>query len=69
MNVAAKACESACALLRVEPPLHRRRLRFFKHNRAFCIDKARQVLGYEPRVDVEEGFRRTVEWYRRSRLI
>jgi nucleoside-diphosphate-sugar epimerase len=69
MNVAAKACESACALLRVEPPLHRRRLRFFKHNRAFSIDKARKVLGYAPRVDVEEGFRRTVEWYRSSCLI
>jgi nucleoside-diphosphate-sugar epimerase len=69
MNVAAKACESVCALLRVEPPLHRRRLRFFKHNRAFSIEKARRVLKYEPRVDVEEGFQRTVEWYRRSHLI
>jgi nucleoside-diphosphate-sugar epimerase len=69
MNVAAKACESVCASLRVEPPLHRRRLRFFKHNRAFCIDKARNVLGYQPRVDVEEGFRRTVEWYRGSGFI
>jgi UDP-glucuronate 4-epimerase len=30
------------------------------------IDKARRLLGYEPRVSVEEGARRVVEWYERS---
>lgn len=28
------------------------------------IDKARELLGYEPRVDLTEGLRRTIEWYR-----
>lgn len=28
------------------------------------IDKARQVLGYEPKVDLDEGLARTLEWYR-----
>ncbi len=28
------------------------------------IDSARELLGYEPRVDFREGLRRTVEWYR-----
>ncbi len=28
------------------------------------ISKARRLLGYEPAVDVEEGLRRTVDWYR-----
>jgi nucleoside-diphosphate-sugar epimerase len=28
------------------------------------IDKARQLLGYEPKVDLEEGLLRTIEWYR-----
>lgn len=28
------------------------------------IDKAREILGYEPKVDLEEGIARTVEWYR-----
>jgi len=28
------------------------------------IDKARQVLGFEPRINLEEGLRRTIEWYR-----
>ncbi len=28
------------------------------------ITKARELIGYEPRVSFEEGLRRTVEWYR-----
>jgi dTDP-glucose 4,6-dehydratase len=28
------------------------------------IGRARRLLGWEPRVDVEEGLRRTIEWYR-----
>src|SRR5262249_13566236 len=28
------------------------------------ITKARQLLGYEPKVDLEEGLLRTIEWYR-----
>ncbi len=28
------------------------------------IGRARRLLGWEPKVDVEEGLRRTIEWYR-----
>ena len=30
------------------------------------IDKARRLLGYEPKTNVEEGARRFVEWYERA---
>ena len=33
------------------------------------IDKARSLLSYEPRVDLEEGLSRTIEWYRRERIV
>jgi nucleoside-diphosphate-sugar epimerase len=69
MQAAALTCERVCTPLGIEPPLHRRRLSFFKHNRAFCVDKARRVLGFEPNVDLEEGFRRTVRWYRSEGLL
>src|SRR5215831_3380722 len=36
-----------------------------KHSLA-DISRAEAVLGYKPRVDFEEGLRRTVEWYRES---
>jgi UDP-glucose 4-epimerase len=31
------------------------------------IEKARSLLGWEPRVSLEEGLRATIEWYRRLR--
>jgi len=30
------------------------------------ISKARRMLGYEPKVDFDEGMRRTVDWFRRQ---
>jgi dTDP-glucose 4,6-dehydratase len=33
------------------------------------IGKARRLLGWEPVVEVEEGLRRTIEWYRRSKTV
>jgi nucleoside-diphosphate-sugar epimerase len=62
--VAAVACEAACAPLRVAPPLFRRRVDWFRQVRAFRIDRAREELGYEPKVGIEDGLRRTFEWYR-----
>jgi nucleoside-diphosphate-sugar epimerase len=39
-------------------------LHFFTHPRSFDISKAQRVLGYRPRVALEEGVRRTLAWYR-----
>lgn len=69
MHGAAWACERLFVPLRVEPPLHVRRVRFFRNNRAFSIEKARRVLGFEPKVGLEEGMRRTVDWYRTKGLL
>jgi nucleoside-diphosphate-sugar epimerase len=30
------------------------------------ISKARKILGYNPQIDLEEGLKRTIEWYRRE---
>lgn len=61
---ASAVCEAVCVPLRIEPPLHRRRLRFYANNRAFSIQKARNLLGYAPAVSLQEGLARTVTWYR-----
>ena len=62
--VAAVVCETICGWLAVEPPLFRRRADWFRQNRAFSIDKARQGLNYQPRIDLHAGLARTAEWYR-----
>ncbi|MHB1131396.1 MAG: NAD-dependent epimerase/dehydratase family protein [Chloroflexota bacterium] len=61
--LAALACEAVCAPLRISPPLFRRRVDWFRQNRAFDISKAKRELGYEPRVDLPTGLRRTAVWY------
>lgn len=55
--------ETVCKPLGISPPLFRRRADWYRQVRAFNIDKAKQELGYEPRVDLAEGLRRTAEWY------
>lgn len=57
-------CESVCVPLRIEPPLHRRRVHFFTHHREFDCSKAARLLGYSPKVTPAEGIARTAEWYR-----
>lgn len=69
MHAAAWACERMCKPFGLEPPLHVRRVRFFRNNRAFSIDKARRVLGFEPAIPLEEGMARTVDWYRSQGLL
>ncbi len=56
-------CEKICVPLRVQPPIFRRRVDIFTHSRAFDITKARNELGYSPKVSLEEGIRRTAKWY------
>ncbi|NOX91024.1 MAG: NAD-dependent epimerase/dehydratase family protein [Gammaproteobacteria bacterium] len=63
---AAVVVESICVPLKIEPPLHRRRVRFYKNNRAFNIQKAREKLGYSPKVSLEDGMKRTVAWYKEN---
>jgi nucleoside-diphosphate-sugar epimerase len=58
------AAAALCWPLGITPPLFRRRAEMFSHMRAFDISKARRVLGYEPKVALEEGLARSCEWYR-----
>ncbi len=68
-NAAAAVIESVFKPFGIEPPIHRRRLHWFKQNRSFDISKARRDLGYQPRIDLESGLRQTGEWYRQQQLI
>ncbi|MEA2564723.1 MAG: hypothetical protein QOH06_6227 [Acidobacteriota bacterium] len=67
--VAGHIVEKACKPFGINPPIFPRRVDWYRQNRAFRIDKARRDLGYQPRVGIDEGLRRTAEWYRREGLL
>jgi dihydroflavonol-4-reductase len=62
--LAGAACEAVCVPLRIDPPLYRRRVDFYTKSRAFDTTRARTEIGYAPQVDLEDGLRRTIAWYR-----
>jgi nucleoside-diphosphate-sugar epimerase len=64
IQLAGDIVEAICVPLGIEPPLHRRRVDFWTKSRAFSIEKARRVLGYDPLVQLDEGVARTVASYR-----
>jgi 2-alkyl-3-oxoalkanoate reductase len=56
--------EKVCRPFGIIPPIFPRRVDWYRQNRAFNIDRARRELGYVPRVQLEDGLRRTAMWYR-----
>ena len=66
---AAHVCEAVFRPLGIEPPLYPRRVAFFSKDRAADISKARHMLGYAPRVELDEGARRTARWYSDQHLL
>jgi nucleoside-diphosphate-sugar epimerase len=66
---AAHVCEKVFRPLGIEPPLYPRRVEFFSKDRAADISKARRLLGYAPRVNLDEGTRRTARWYAEQNLL
>ena len=62
-------CELICVPLRIEPPIYRRRVDFYTKSRAFDTARARTELGFSPKVDLEEGIKRTADWYQAEGLL
>lgn len=65
----AVVCEGLCKLLNISPPLFRRRVDWFRQVRAFDISKAKRELGYESKVPLLEGLKRTGKWYQENGYI
>ncbi len=62
--VAGHICEKVCKPLKITPPIFPRRVDWYRQNRAFTISKAKRDLGYTPLVSLDEGLRRTAQWYK-----
>jgi nucleoside-diphosphate-sugar epimerase len=68
-NTIARIFEFGSRFLNFEPLLTRSRVNFFIENRAFSCQKARDELGYVPKVDFREGVRKTISWYRENNYL
>jgi nucleoside-diphosphate-sugar epimerase len=53
--------EMAFKPLRKNPPFSRRSVDFFRKHNAYSIDKAKHMLGYQPKVDLRTGIQETVQ--------
>lgn len=61
--------EKICVPLRIDPPLHVRRARFFVNDRAFTSEKAVKELGFAPGVTIAAGLEMLCRYYRDLGLI
>ncbi len=59
-------CEKICTPFGIQPPIFPRRVDWFRKNRDFNISKAKEELGYEPKIDLRTGIKNTVTWYRQE---
>jgi nucleoside-diphosphate-sugar epimerase len=62
-------CEAICKPFGITPPIFPRRVDWFRQNRAFDITRAKEELGYAPAVGLNEGLKRTGEWYRAEGML
>jgi len=63
---AAFVFESTFSPLGLKPPLHRRRLDFFRKSFSFSTAKAEELLGFRAQIDFQDGARRTAAWYQEN---
>ncbi len=62
-------CEIICRPFGIKPPIFRRRVGFFTHNRAFDISKANELLNYHPKVSDKDGIKITLNWNKEKGLL
>lgn len=60
MLIAAGLVEDTCRLFNIDPPIYRRRMDFYLNDIEFDCSKAKRILGWHPRTDLETGFRKTL---------
>jgi nucleoside-diphosphate-sugar epimerase len=61
MLALAALVEDTCKVLKLKPPIYRRRMDFYLNDAAFDSELAQSVLGWRPKVDLAEGFAATLE--------
>jgi nucleoside-diphosphate-sugar epimerase len=63
-SLVAMMLETLFRPLGMQPPLHRRRMDFFKKSFVFSHEKSARILGFAPKVSFKEGVAATAAWYK-----
>jgi nucleoside-diphosphate-sugar epimerase len=66
MLALAAIVEDACRPFSIRPPIYRRRMEFYLADAAFDCSRARRLLGWEPKIPLQEGLSLTMKAYRRQ---
>jgi nucleoside-diphosphate-sugar epimerase len=61
--------EHVARLARRPPSVTAEAVRYLNREHAYTVSRAREVLGWEPKVDLDEGMRRTEAWFREEGLL
>jgi len=69
LDVAAAVFETCLPPFGLKPPIHRRRLDFFRKSFRFSTERASRMLEFSPEVPFAEGARRAAQWYRSTGLL
>ncbi|MDT8420522.1 MAG: NAD(P)-dependent oxidoreductase [Desulfuromonadales bacterium] len=64
--IAGHLCEKICKPFGITPPIFPRRVDWYRQYRGFDISKAKNELGYQPRIGLDEGLKNTAEWYKQE---
>lgn len=67
--IAGHVCEKICKPFKIAPPIFPRRVDWYRQVRAFKIDKAKKELNYQPSVGIDEGLRKTAQWYKENNYL
>lgn len=55
--------------LAIQPPLHKRRMDFFRKSFYFSETKSSELLGFHPKTNFEQGVMETSKWYQKAKLL
>ena len=61
--VAANVAVNTFGRAGIQPPIHPRRMDFFRKSFVFGEGEATNVLGYSPKYDFQNGVKQTAQWY------
>ena len=67
--IIATIIESIFRPLGIQPPIHRRRMDFFRKSFTLVNEKAVKEIGFKPKVSFEQGAKLTAEWYKQNGLL